>query len=198
MDAATVRTRLQAEGIDVTFHRDGTMTAEVLKPREQSWSLWLRDRIRALPGAVVTLVRERPASDPYFAHNEVKFRLGDVNNPAEREVPREVAMGEGAVEALRELPTGHAREAIAELLGADRHGLVWQARVGSGSVWSGRVWRVRESNGEAVTGQARAAAPAAAELSGFRRGASGRGRAWCGADRSGLVGRGLASVESCG
>lgn len=76
MDGLSIRERLQAQGIDVTFHRDGTMTAEILKPSEQSWSLWLRDRVKALPGAVVTLVRERPSSDPYFAHNEVRFVVG--------------------------------------------------------------------------------------------------------------------------
>ncbi len=73
MNGLSIRERLQVEGIDVTFHRDGTMTAEILKPREQSWTIWLRDRVRALPGAVVTLVRERPASDPYLAHTEVRF-----------------------------------------------------------------------------------------------------------------------------
>lgn len=76
MDAKTVRARLTAEGISVTAHRDGTLTASLTKPREQSWSLWLRDRIKALPGAVVTLVRERPDSDPYFAHAEVRFVVG--------------------------------------------------------------------------------------------------------------------------
>ena len=76
MDAATVRARLRAEGIDCTVHRDGTLTAALLKPREQSWTIWLRDRVQALPGAVVTLTRERPASDPWLQHTEVRFVLG--------------------------------------------------------------------------------------------------------------------------
>ena len=76
MDAATVRARLSAEGIDCTVHRDGTLTAGLLKPREQMWTLWLRDRVKALPGAVVTLTRERPASDPWLQHTEVRFVVG--------------------------------------------------------------------------------------------------------------------------
>jgi hypothetical protein len=76
VDAATVRARLQAEGIAVTAHRDGMLTAGIMKPREQSWSKWVLYRVGLLPGTVVTLVRERPASDPYFAHNEVRFRVG--------------------------------------------------------------------------------------------------------------------------
>ena len=79
MDAASVCSRLAAEGIDVTVHRDGTLTAHLFKPREQSWERWLRDRVAALPGAIVTAPsRERPASDPYFAHTEVRFVLGSV------------------------------------------------------------------------------------------------------------------------
>lgn len=76
MDAATVRSRLAAEGVDVVVHRDGTLTASLTKPREQSWAHWLRERVKALPGAVVTLSRERPASDPYLAHTEVRFVVG--------------------------------------------------------------------------------------------------------------------------
>lgn len=76
MDASTARAWLVAQGIACTAHRDGTLTAALLKPREQSWGHWLRDRVKALPGAVVTLTRERPASDPYFAHTEVRFVLG--------------------------------------------------------------------------------------------------------------------------
>lgn len=76
MDVATVKARLQAEGIDCRVHRSGLCTASLMKPRSESWALWLRDRIRALPGAEVALVRERPASDPYFAHVEVKFVVG--------------------------------------------------------------------------------------------------------------------------
>ena len=76
MDAHSVASRLRAEGIACTVHRDGTLTAALLKPREQAWTHWLKDRVKALPGAVVTLTRERPASDPYFAHTEVRFVLG--------------------------------------------------------------------------------------------------------------------------
>lgn len=76
MDAATVRARLRAEGIGVTVHRDGTLVAALTKPREQSWAHWLKDRVKALPGAVVTLTRERPASDPWLQHTEVRFVLG--------------------------------------------------------------------------------------------------------------------------
>ena len=76
MDARSVAARLRAEGIDVTVHRDGTLTATLLKPREQSWTHWLKDRVKALPGAVVTLTRERPASDPWLQHTEVRFVVG--------------------------------------------------------------------------------------------------------------------------
>ena len=77
MDAATVRARLRAEGIDCTVHRDGTLTAGLLKPREQMWTLWLRDRVKAFPGAIVTAPPvERPASDPWLQHTEVRFVLG--------------------------------------------------------------------------------------------------------------------------
>lgn len=76
MDTATVRSRLAAEGVDVVVHRDGTLTASITKPREQSWAHWLRDRVKALPGTTIALVRERPASDPYLAHTEVRFVVG--------------------------------------------------------------------------------------------------------------------------
>ncbi len=76
MDARTAADILQAEGIAVRVHRSGLCTASLMKPRAESWSLWLRDRVRALPGATVALVRERPAADPYFAHNEVRFMVG--------------------------------------------------------------------------------------------------------------------------
>lgn len=76
MDAATARAWLTAQGIDCTVHRDGTLTAGLLKPREQTWAHWLRDRVKTLPGAVVTLTRERPASDPWLQHTEVRFVLG--------------------------------------------------------------------------------------------------------------------------
>lgn len=76
MDTAAARTRLQSEGVDVVVHRDGTLTASLLKPREQTWERWLRERVKALPGAVVTLSRERPAADPYLAHTEVRFVVG--------------------------------------------------------------------------------------------------------------------------
>ena len=76
MDARAVAARLQAEGIGCTVHQDGKITAKLTKPRAESWALWLRDRIKALPGTTVVLVRERPAADPYFAHAEVLFRLG--------------------------------------------------------------------------------------------------------------------------
>jgi hypothetical protein len=76
VDARTVSARLRAEGIDCTVHRDGTLTAALMKPREQTWTLWLKDRVKALPGAVVTLTRERPASDPWLIHTEERFVLG--------------------------------------------------------------------------------------------------------------------------
>ena len=76
MDAVTARARLVAEGIAVTAHRDGTLTASLMKPRTESWALWLRDRVRQLPGVTVRLTRERPAADPYFAHAEVRFVVG--------------------------------------------------------------------------------------------------------------------------
>ena len=76
MDARSVSARLRADGIDVTVHRDGTLTATLTKPREQSWAHWLKDRVKALPGAVVTLTRERPASDPWLQHTEVRFVVG--------------------------------------------------------------------------------------------------------------------------
>lgn len=76
MNARAAAARLQAEGIAVTTHRNGTLTASLTKPREQSWDRWLRDRVKALPGAVVTLVRERPASDPWLQHTEVRFVVG--------------------------------------------------------------------------------------------------------------------------
>lgn len=75
MDATTVRARLRAEGIDCTVHRDGTLTAGLLKPREQSWAIFLLHRVESIPGAVVWLSKERPAADPYFMHTEVRFRL---------------------------------------------------------------------------------------------------------------------------
>lgn len=77
MDASTARSWLVAQGIDCTVHRDGTLTAALLKPREQAWTHWLKDRVKALPGAIVTAPPvERPAADPYFAHTEVRFVLG--------------------------------------------------------------------------------------------------------------------------
>jgi len=76
VDAAVVRARLEAEGIAVRCHRSGLCTASVMKPRSESWVIWLRDRVKALPGITVALVRERPAADPYFAHVEVKFVVG--------------------------------------------------------------------------------------------------------------------------
>lgn len=76
MDARTAAARLAAQGIDVTVHRDGKLTASLLKPRGESWTRWLRERVNALPGAEVALVRERPAIDPYFMHAEVRFVVG--------------------------------------------------------------------------------------------------------------------------
>ncbi len=77
MDASTARSWLVAQGIDCTVHRDGTLTAGLLKPREQMWTLWLRDRVKAFPGAIVTAPPvERPASDPWLQHTEVRFVLG--------------------------------------------------------------------------------------------------------------------------
>lgn len=73
MDAATARDLLTAEGIGCVLHRDGTLTASLTKPREETWERWLRERVRTLPGAVVTGSRERRAADPWFAHTEVRF-----------------------------------------------------------------------------------------------------------------------------
>jgi hypothetical protein len=78
MDARTVAARLRAEGIGCTVHQDGRLTAKLTKARSESWGIWLRDRVRAIPGAVVVVWRERPAADPYFEHAEVLFRLGPV------------------------------------------------------------------------------------------------------------------------
>lgn len=75
MDARTVAARLRAEGIGCVVHQNGRMTAKLTKPRSEAWGLWLRDRIRAIPGAVVVVWRERPAADPFFEHAEVVFRL---------------------------------------------------------------------------------------------------------------------------
>lgn len=47
-----------------------------MKPRSESWSFWLRDRIAQFPGAEVLARVDRTAGDPYFAHAEVRFRLG--------------------------------------------------------------------------------------------------------------------------
>jgi len=76
VDARTVAARLRVEGIACTVHQDGRLTAKLTKPRSESWGLWLRDRIRAIEGAVVVVTKERPAADPYFEHAEVLFRLG--------------------------------------------------------------------------------------------------------------------------
>lgn len=76
MDARTVAARLRAEGIACRSHRSGLCTASLMKPRSESWGLWLRDRVRAIPGAVVVVWKERPAADPFFQHAEVIFRLG--------------------------------------------------------------------------------------------------------------------------
>lgn len=76
MDAATVRSRLIAEGIACRCRRDGVLIASLMKPRAESWSLWLRDRVRQFPGVKVVVTVERPASDPFFAHAEIRFRLG--------------------------------------------------------------------------------------------------------------------------
>ena len=81
MDARSAAARLRSEGIACTVHRDGTLTASLTKPREQSWAHWLRERVKALPGAVVTLSRERPAADPYLAHTEVRFVVGPPRLP---------------------------------------------------------------------------------------------------------------------
>lgn len=78
MDAATVRSRLRGEGIDVDIRHDGTLVASVLKPREQTWGHALSERVKALPGAVVVApVRELPSvASPYLARTEVRFVLG--------------------------------------------------------------------------------------------------------------------------
>lgn len=111
MDAATAAARLRAEGIDVRCHRSGLCTASLTKPRSESWVLWLRDRIRSLPGAEVALVRERPSADPYFAHAEVRFSLGRrpefIHSVIAQQLDmedrnHEVAKAEGAVTSARE------------------------------------------------------------------------------------------------
>ena len=77
MDARTVAARLRAEGIACTVHRDGTLTASLMKPREQSWGRWLSERVTAFPGVAVTAPpKERPSSDPYFMRTEVRFVVG--------------------------------------------------------------------------------------------------------------------------
>ena len=76
MDARSIAARLRAEGIAVTAHKDGTLTASLMKPRSESWSFWLRDRIAQFPVAEVLARVDRTAGDPYFAHAEVRFRLG--------------------------------------------------------------------------------------------------------------------------
>lgn len=77
MDARSAAARLRSEGIACTVHRDGTLTAALLKPREQSWGHWLRARVESFPGVVATAPpRERPAGDPYFAHTELRFVVG--------------------------------------------------------------------------------------------------------------------------
>lgn len=105
MDAATIAARLRAEGIACVRHRDGTLTASLMRPRAESWTLWLSDRVKQLPGVTGVRWRERPASDPYFMHNEVVFHLGPspestprvTTQPCRTEVPREVTKAEGAV-----------------------------------------------------------------------------------------------------
>lgn len=76
MDAATVKARLQAEGIAVTVHRSGRLTAKLTKPYGGAWGFWLTERVKSLPGAVVIFTRERPGADRFFEHSEVVFRLG--------------------------------------------------------------------------------------------------------------------------
>lgn len=76
MDARTVAARLRAEGIPCTVHRDGKLTASLMKPREESWVGWLMAKVKAIPGATPIHRRLRPAADPYFEHSEVVFRLG--------------------------------------------------------------------------------------------------------------------------
>ena len=76
MDARHVARLLRAEGIACTVHRDGKLTASLMKPREESWANWLMAKVKAIPGATPIHRRLRPAADPYFEHNEVIFRLG--------------------------------------------------------------------------------------------------------------------------
>lgn len=76
MDAAGIRTRLRAEGIDFDALRDGTFVASVTKPREESWEGALRRRVEALPGAVVTFSRELPSASPLQARTIVRFVVG--------------------------------------------------------------------------------------------------------------------------
>lgn len=76
MDVRSAAARLRAEGIAATAHRDGTLTASLMKPADEYWAHFLLHRVESIPGAVVWLSRERPASDPYFMHTEVRFRLG--------------------------------------------------------------------------------------------------------------------------
>lgn len=76
MDATTVRARLRAEGIACTVHRDGTLTASLLKRRDESWVDWLTDRVKAFPGAVLVSRGEWQTADPGFRRAVVRFRLG--------------------------------------------------------------------------------------------------------------------------
>lgn len=76
MDARSVAARLRAEGIDVTVHRDGTLTARMTKPNGGAWGFWLTRHVKEFPGAVVLHTKEWQAADRFFEHAEVLFRLG--------------------------------------------------------------------------------------------------------------------------
>ena len=75
MNARTVAARLRAEGISAVAHRDGTVTASLMKPREESWIGWLRSRVASLAGAAPYFWGEWATNDPRFARAVVKVRM---------------------------------------------------------------------------------------------------------------------------
>lgn len=76
MDVATIRTRLEGEGIDFESLSDGTLVASVTKPREEFWKETLLRRVAALPGVVVTSSRELPSAAPSQTRTVVRFVVG--------------------------------------------------------------------------------------------------------------------------
>lgn len=76
MDAPTVVSRLRAEGIACTAHRDGTLTASLLKPREETWVRAIQARVSQFPGASTFGWGEYETADPRLTRAVVRFRLG--------------------------------------------------------------------------------------------------------------------------